>query len=541
MHVPVIASIAQYLLPLLTSSPPAATPGGCEVLTFTPIHAHGHTSHPSSPSPVLLLHNASATQSFFSVPDTSMLSIDESSEVLLDYPRADIASAPLSIRTKTIQIRRPRVRPPSMLSWAHSARRSRLGGTDRLPSPFPLPASPYGEVGAAATNASEVETWVAPDYNDHHGEWEDVEVRAPDVSDRQTLITLAKMTSNAYVSPDSGEWWPVKGWNSSVPFGWEPDADGLRGHVFADAKNETVIISIKGTSAGVLGSGGPTAKNDKFNDNLLFSCCCARVDFSWTPVCDCYAGGYRCEQTCLEDSLVAESVYATVGTNLYNNVTYMYPNATIWLVGHSLGGSVSALIGLSFGAPVVTMEAPGDRLAAARLHLPLPPGMPAEKTGITHVYHTADPIPMGACTGAYSGCYAAGFALESTCHTGQTILYDTVTVKGWAVDVRTHRIGEIINKVLADPWPVDEDIEDKVHDAATDRWFWWGWGRKGPKPGQGEEEGDQGGDDWEKHGGVPKAVAESNCTDCFKWEFGDGWDKKDKEETVKETEVILEI
>jgi hypothetical protein len=75
-----------------------------------------------------------------------------------------------------------------------------------------------------------------------------------------------------------------------------------------------VIISIKGTSAGVLGSGGPTAKNDKFNDNLLFSCCCARVDFSWSPVCDCYAGGYKCEQTCLEDALVAESVYATVGT-----------------------------------------------------------------------------------------------------------------------------------------------------------------------------------------------------------------------------------
>ena len=109
----------------------------------------------------------------------------------------------------------------------------------------------------------------------------------------------------------------------------------------------------------------------------------------------------------------------------------MYPNATIWLTGHSvslsseskelscpnlrraahvqLGGSVSALIGLSFGAPVVTVEAPGDKLPAARLHLPLPPGMPAEKTGITHVYHTADPIPMGTCTGAYSGCYAAGF------------------------------------------------------------------------------------------------------------------------------------
>ena len=46
----------------------------------------------------------------------------------------------------------------------------------------------------------------------------------------------------------------------------------------------------------------------------MFSCCCARVDLSWSPVCDCYAGGYKCEQTCLEDALIAESVYATVGT-----------------------------------------------------------------------------------------------------------------------------------------------------------------------------------------------------------------------------------
>jgi lipase ATG15 len=67
------------------------------------------------------------------------------------------------------------------------------------------------------------------------------------------------------------------------------------------------------------------------------------------------------------------------------------------------------MIGLAFGSPVVTFEAVGDRLPASRLHLPQPPGMPVEKTGITHVYHTADPIPMGACTGTYSGCYAAGF------------------------------------------------------------------------------------------------------------------------------------
>ena len=103
--------------------------------------------------------------------------------------------------------------------------------------------------------------------------------------------------------------------------------------------------------------------------------------------------------------------------------------------------------------------------------------------------------------------------METSCHTGQTILYDTVTVKGWAVDLRTHRIGEIINKVLADPWPV-EDPPKKVEGDGEVR-AWWGWGRKGPKPGQGED--DNSGDDWEKHGGVPTARAESDCVDCYKW------------------------
>ena len=58
--------------------------------------------------------------------------------------------------------------------------------------------------------------------------------------------------------------------------------------------------------------------------------------------------------------------------NLYNNVTYMYPDANIWLIGHSLGGSLAALMGATFGAPVVAFETPADRLAARRLHLPSP-------------------------------------------------------------------------------------------------------------------------------------------------------------------------
>lgn len=37
-----------------------------------------------------------------------------------------------------------------------------------------------------------------------------------------------------------------------------------------------------------------------------------------------------------------------------------------------MGGSLASLVGLTFGAPVVAFEAPGEALAAKRLHLPLP-------------------------------------------------------------------------------------------------------------------------------------------------------------------------
>lgn len=58
--------------------------------------------------------------------------------------------------------------------------------------------------------------------------------------------------------------------------------------------------------------------------------------------------------------------------NLYNNITSMYPDANIWVIGHSLGGSLASLLGITFGAPVVTFEPPGERMAAQRLHLPTP-------------------------------------------------------------------------------------------------------------------------------------------------------------------------
>ena len=71
---------------------------------------------------------------------------------------------------------------------------------------------------------------------------------------------------------------------------------------------------MKGTSAGwAVGGGGPTVRKDKLNDNLLFSCCCAHVNSRWSTVCDCFEGERKCDQGCLEQSLVEESLFYNVG------------------------------------------------------------------------------------------------------------------------------------------------------------------------------------------------------------------------------------
>ncbi|KAI0362416.1 alpha/beta-hydrolase [Trametes cingulata] len=327
-------------------------------------------------------------------------------------------------------------------------------------------------------------------------EWEEVQVLGPNIENKHTLSQLARMTGNAYALPGRKNWYDIDpAWNTSFPFGWEDKADGFRGHVFVSLDNSTVVLSIKGTTLQ-----GPTSKKDKFNDNLLFSCCCARVDITWifNTVCDCYANRWRCDSTCLTDALVQDSLFYNVGVNLVNNLTALYPSANIWLVGHSLGGGLASLLGTTYGLPAVAFESPGERLAAQRLHIPMPPASPSSdnsstpygRAPVTHVYHNADPIPQGACTGVGSPCSQAGYALESRCHLGKSIVYDTVGKLGWRVDIRKHVIKEVITHVIEaeveDGW--EEDAEGKMRD-------------------------------------VPIARVEEDCVDCYKWEFGEFKDR----------------
>lgn len=308
--------------------------------------------------------------------------------------------------------------------------------------------------------------------------WTVDEVPGPNYTDKATVITFAKMAANAYIQePWTGEWHDVKGgFNYTDDFGWQQD--GLRGHVFVDETNRTIVIGLKGTSMAIF-DGKETTGNDKLNDNLFGSCCCGQGGpYMWKQACDCIGeSAFSCNNTCLVKSLREKDHYYWAVKDLFHNVTERYPDADVWMSGHSLGGVVSTLLGLTFGLPVFTYEAFPDALAASRLGLPTPPGyrigshQARADVAIHHYGHTADPVFMGNCNGASSLCTIAGYAFEGHCHTGATCIYNTVDDLGWRVGVSYHSIRSVIKDVL------------------------------------------------EKYDDVALCEEDTECTDCFNWKF----------------------
>ncbi|EHK17707.1 uncharacterized protein TRIVIDRAFT_183117 [Trichoderma virens Gv29-8] len=312
--------------------------------------------------------------------------------------------------------------------------------TDRRPSVVdPIVAESRKQGYAAVLDAS---AWTMDD------------VSSPDITDKNTVLTMAYVAADAYVENDGQADWQDIGapYNRSLDFGW--GTDGLRGHIWADESNSTVIIGLKGTSPAVFDGEGTTT-NDKVNDNLFFSCCCAQQgQWTWHQVCDCATGTYACNNTCVRTALQEENRYYAAARELYSNVTEQYPDSNIWLAGHSLGGAVASFLALTYGLPAVTFEAVPEALPASRLGLPVPPGAnpntPQTRayTGTYHFGHTADPVYIGTCNGATATCSFAGYAMESTCHTGYECVYDVVADKGWRVGIGTHKIRAVISDVI---------------------------------------------------------------------------------------------
>ncbi|KAJ8108138.1 hypothetical protein OPT61_g8379 [Boeremia exigua] len=294
--------------------------------------------------------------------------------------------------------------------------------------------------------------------------WTAEDVAAPDVEDKDTVISLASMSEDAYKpGPEDPEWMDVdKDFNSSVPFGW--DESGIRGHVFSDDMNSTIILSVKGTTVAMF-EGNGTSGHDKDNDNLFGSCCCGQGgSYWWKQSCDCKTDTYTCDDKCVREELRKPNRYYQATVELFEEVLRIYPEANIITTGHSLGGVLASLIGLQHGIPAVSFEAYPQAMAAKRLGLPAAGDVaPLRKnTGGFHFGHTADPVYMGTCNGFSSFCSIGGYAFETLCHTGKRCAYDVVKDWGWRPSTTTHRLRYAIENVYMKyekaATCVDEDV-----------------------------------------------------------------------------------
>ncbi|KAL5391049.1 hypothetical protein DPSP01_001540 [Paraphaeosphaeria sporulosa] len=294
--------------------------------------------------------------------------------------------------------------------------------------------------------------------------WHPDYVMGPDVKDKQTILNFANMSEDAYKpNRDDPEWLDVgKNFADSIPFGWEDS--GIRGHVFSDDTNSTVVLSVKGTTVAMF-EGNGTSGRDKDNDNLFGSCCCGQQGpYLWRKVCDCMTSTYTCDEQCVKDELLSPNRYFEATLELFDEVIQLYPKANIITTGHSLGGALASFIGLRHGLPSITFETYPQALAAARLGLAVrgQDSLLRENTGGFHFGHTADPIYMGTCNGGSSFCSIAGYAFETVCHTGKRCSYDVVKDWGWRQSTQYHRLRYSIDEVYAkydEAAPcVDEDV-----------------------------------------------------------------------------------
>ena len=294
--------------------------------------------------------------------------------------------------------------------------------------------------------------------------WISEDFQGPDIEDKLTIIGFANMSEDAY-KPDRADpgWMDVDlKWNNTVPFGWA--ASGIRGHVFADDTNSTIVLAVKGTTVAVF-EGNGTSGHDKDNDNLFGSCCCGQGgSYLWRKVCDCQTGTYTCDDTCVKKELLGPKNYYHATLELYDEVVKLYPNSNIITTGHSLGGVLASLIGLQHSIPSVSFEAYPQALAAQRLGLPTAGDIsPLRKnTGGFHFGHSADPVYMGTCNGASSFCSIAGYAFETLCHTGKRCMYDVVKDWGWRQSTSTHSLRYAIDNVYSKydkaATCIDEDV-----------------------------------------------------------------------------------
>jgi lipase ATG15 len=284
----------------------------------------------------------------------------------------------------------------------------------------------------------------------------------------QNVYNCALMSYNAYTTVENTNWYNT---SYKVEKDIKISPNNIKGYVFSDTINKVHVVAIKGTSVNwfdssfiprdnileILNSVG----NDKFNDNLLLSCCYYKQSsvFKGNYTCTDKKQEHVCSKECYKKSLGFDLSYINIidqiGINLEK--TLDFKNDKIIFTGHSLGAILATYLGMKYNKLVIGFESPGGKhyfdLVGTTLFGDIYPTINTKQ--IYHFGHNADTIFMGKCNTKLSLCYIGGYIIRTKCQIGNTCIYKSKEKLGISESILNHRLKYVIDKIIPN-WKEDQ-------------------------------------------------------------------------------------
>lgn len=294
------------------------------------------------------------------------------------------------------------------------------------------------------------------------------------VMDYNLVYDLAKMSHNVYYKLGDKMWL-----NTTLDnvYDLSISNETVRSYLFTNIVKDKAVIAFKGTSVywvsettnsensekyninnDVLFSNMcdlSSSGNDKYNDNLFFSCCFYKQSSLFTK-CECQGSewkhGYKigkseCCINCYDNSLEYEMNYIRMIEQVVDKSRDIidFDKVDVYFTGHSLGGMLASTASALYNKVAATFETPGDK------HYLDLTNIVHKHNQVFHFGHNGDPIFTGNCGRT---CSVVGYNIDTRCHTGYTCLYDSKSKLGYTESILNHRIEYIIKNVIP-KWEID--------------------------------------------------------------------------------------